>query len=144
MQRTLTLWARPNPAFTASSPQLYEVIPLLLCNFFLFPVPVSTPALLLCARAFAHFSAPPAHLFPSIWEAKSPEVERENAWKERTGGTRLENNQEICRNPFHDKGTKVPGKTDWKDVMMQRMCGESGCESLHLQKHCSVLEPMGV
>lgn len=28
-----------------------------------------------------------------------------------------------------NKGTKVPGKKDWKDVMMQRICGKSEFES---------------
>lgn len=134
MQRTSTLWARPNPAFIASSPQLLKVLHLLPCNILSFFSLFQSPHLFYCFL-FAQFSAP-CTSFASNWEAKRPEVERENWWNK--VGKQLRNLQ------FHDKGTKVPGKTDWKDVMMQRMCGESGCESLHLQKHCSVLESMCV
>lgn len=135
MQRTLTLWARPSPAFITSSPQLYKVPPLLLCNIPCFFSLFQSPHLFYYfLQELLHPFLPPAHLFASSWEVKRLEVERENWWNK--VGKQLKNPQ------FHKKGTKVPGKTDWKDVTMQKMCGELGCESLHLQKHCSVLELM--
>lgn len=135
MQRTLTLWARLNPGFIASSPQLHKVLPLLLCNIPSFLSLFQSPHLFYYfLQELLHTFLPPAHLFAPNWKMKRPEVEREN-W--------LNKAEKQVRNPqFHDKGTKVPGKTDWKYVMMQRMCGEWRCESLHLQKHCSLLELM--
>lgn len=48
MQRTLTLWARPNSAFIASSPQLHKVLPLLLCNILSFFSLFQSPRLSYC------------------------------------------------------------------------------------------------
>ena len=85
--------------------------------FFLFLISVSTPVLLLSARAVAYFlpqyALLPVHFFASHLEVKRPEVERREC-RNKEG--------EQLRNPeFHGKGNMVPrgcqqkqtGKMSW-------------------------------
>jgi len=124
MQRTFSLWARPSPAFVIGS---HRCIKPSCCSsptsLLSFPYSSLHPCSATLCKSFCRLSAP-AYTAPCVPFCLPLGSEKARGGKEGLWEQGRRSTKEFIVSWQGNQGAKgLPGKTEWKDAMVQRMCG---------------------